>query len=92
MLYSNGTANLKPFQLLGSRLSLCLTCSVIAWPLVFWMLATFMATWLEPRPMLMASGMGDRKWLASCSLLIILSRISAQPAVFMSWTFRPSFL
>jgi hypothetical protein len=44
-----------------------------------------------PRPRLMASGMGLRKCVASYSLLIILSRMSAQPAVFTTSTFRPCF-
>ena len=88
MLYSKGTANLKPFHCFGSRLSLCLRCSVMAWPLVFWMLATSIGIWVEPRPIEIASGMGDRKWLASCSLLSILSRISAQPAVLLSCTLK----
>ncbi len=92
MLNSNGTANLKPFHILGSRLSLCLLASVMAWPLVFWMVATFMGTGFEPTPMDIASGMGLRKWVASYSLLIILSRISAQPAVLTTSTFRPSLL
>jgi hypothetical protein len=43
----------------------------------------------EPRPIEIAIGIGDRKCDASCSLFSILSRISAQPAVFMSDTLRP---
>ena len=89
MLYSNGIANLKPFQFFGSRLSLCLSAMVMAWPLMFWMVATFIGVALEPRPIEMASGMGDKKCVASYSLLIILSRISAQPAVLVTSTFRP---
>ena len=92
MLYSNGIANLKPFQFFGSRLSLCLRASVMAWPFTFWMVATFMGVALEPRPMEIASGMGLRKCVASYSLLIILSRISAQPAVLVTSTFRPCLL
>jgi hypothetical protein len=38
-----------------------------------------------------ASGMGERKCVASYSLLIILSRISAQPAVLITSTLRPCF-
>src|SRR5256885_2447094 len=53
---------------------------LMAWPLMFWMVATFMGVALEPRPSDMARGMGLRKWVASYSLLMILSRISAQPA------------
>jgi hypothetical protein len=89
--YSKGTANLKPFQFFGSRLSLCLLASVMAWPLVFWIVATFIGMAVLPRPRLMASGIGLRKCVASYSLLIILSRISAQPAVFTTSTFRPCF-
>lgn len=92
MLYSNGIASLKPFHCFGSRLSLCLRCSVIAWPLVFCIVATFIGVAAEPSPMLMASGIGERKCEASCSLLSIFSRISAQPAVLRNCTLRPSFL
>jgi hypothetical protein len=88
-LYSKGTANLKPFQFFGSRLSLCLLASVMAWPLMFWMVATFIGVAALPRPIEMASGIGLRKCVASYSLFSILSRISAQPAVFTSCTFRP---
>ncbi len=35
MEYSNGTANLKPFHIFGSFLSLCLVDSTMAWPLMF---------------------------------------------------------
>ena len=91
MLYSKGTANFMPFHIFGSRLSLCLLASVIAWPLVFWMVATFIGTWLEPAPIEMASGMGDRKCVASYSLLSILSRMSAHPAVLTTSTLSPCF-
>ncbi|MCY1368025.1 hypothetical protein D9M69_549840 [compost metagenome] len=70
---------------------LCLSASVMAWPLMFWMVATFIGTALLPRPRLMASGMGERKWVASYSLLITLSRTSAQPAVLVTSTLRPCF-
>jgi len=86
---SKGTANSKPFQFFGSRFSLCLSASVMAWPLVFWMAATFIGTGLLPTPIEMASGMGDKKCVASYSLLIILSRMSAQPAVFTTCTSSP---
>ncbi len=84
-MYSKGMANLKPFQFFGSRLFLCLTRQRDG-------LAVGVLDGghvhgrdrLEPRPMEIASGMGDRKCEASCSLLIILSRISAQPAVLVS--------
>ncbi len=42
--------------------------------------------------MLMASGIGLRKCVASYSLLSILSRISAQPAVFTTSTLSPCLL
>ena len=42
-----------------------------------------------PRPRLMASGIGLRKCVASYSRFMILSRISAQPAVFCSDTVSP---
>ena len=56
------------------------------------MVATFMGVVLAPSPMLMAKGMGDRKCDASYSLLIILSRIKAQPAVLVTSTFKPCLL
>ena len=52
--------------------------------MTFWIVATFIGWATEPRPIEIASGIGDRKCEASCSLLIILSRISAQPAVLLS--------
>ena len=55
------------------------------------MVATFIGTALLPRPRLMASGMGERKCEASYSLLIILSRTRAQPAVLVTSTLRPCF-
>ena len=39
--------------------------------------------------MVIAIGIGARKCDASCSLLIILSRMSAHPAVLLSVTLRP---
>ncbi len=90
--YSKGIANLKPFHLDGSRLFLCFIASVIAWPLMFWIVATRIGCATEPSPMLIAIGIGDRKCDASCSLFSILSRISAQPAVLLSCTFSPCFL
>ena len=64
----------------------------MAWPLMFWIVATFMGVAFEPRPIEMARGMGLRKCVASYSLFIILSRISAQPAVLVTSTFRPCCL
>ena len=92
MEYSNGIANFIPRHLVGSRFSLCLFAKVIAWPLIFWIVATFIGEGLEPNPMEIESGIGDRKWEASSSLLIILSLIKAQPAVFIKETLRPCFL
>ena len=89
MLWSKGIANLKPFQFFGSRLPLCLLASTMAWPLMFWIVATFIGIAALPRPSEIASGIGLRKCVASYSLFMILSRISAQPAVFCSVTFRP---
>ena len=40
--------NLKPFQSLGSRRSLCLFASVIAWPLMFSIAATLHGIALDP--------------------------------------------
>jgi hypothetical protein len=85
-------ANLKPFQFFGSRLFLCLLASVMAWPLMFWMVATFMGEALEPTPIEMAIGIGASMCVASYSLFSTLSRISAQPAVFTMLTLRPCFL
>jgi hypothetical protein len=66
-----------------------LFASVIAWPFVFWMVATCIGCATEPSPSEIASGIGDRKCDASCSPFSILSRISAQPAVLFSVTFSP---
>ena len=73
-------------------MSLCFMARVMAWPLMFCTVATFMGVALEPSPMLMAKGMGERKCEASYSLLIILSRTRAQPAVLVTSTFRPCLL
>jgi hypothetical protein len=84
--------NLKPFQFFGSRLFLCLLAITMAWPLMFWMVITLVGAAFEPTPIEMASGIGASIWDASNSLLMTLSRISAQPAVFISVTLSPSFL
>jgi hypothetical protein len=34
--------------------------SVMAWPLMFWMVATRIGCATEPRPMLIATGIGER--------------------------------
>ncbi len=81
-----------PFQDFGSRLSLCLTASVIAWPLMFSTAGMVYGIGLEPAPIVIASGIGDSMWAASYSLLMVLSRITAQPAVLITSTSRPCFL
>ncbi len=43
----------------------------------------------EPAPMVMAIGIGASMWAASYSLLSVLSRITAQPAVRTTFTLRP---
>ena len=83
-------ANFMPFQFLGSRFSLCLTCSVMALPLMFSMAGMTMGVASAPRPMVMASGMGESMWAASNSPANTLSRTTAQPAVRFSVTFKPS--
>jgi hypothetical protein len=47
---------------------------------------------LEPAPSVIASGMGESMWAASYSLLSVLSRITAQPAVLITSTFSPCLL
>ncbi|MOA64738.1 hypothetical protein D3C78_1908900 [compost metagenome] len=71
---------------------MCLSARVMPWPLMFWMVAARIGWALEPRPMEMASGIGARKCEASTSPLSMLSRISAQPAVFCRLTSRPCSL
>src|SRR5215470_2124569 len=46
---------------------------------------------LEPAPSVMASGMGESMCAASYSLFSVLSRMTAQPAVLTTSTFRPCF-
>src|SRR6516165_5939619 len=84
-------ANLNPFQFLGSRLSLCFIASVIAWPLMFSIAATLKGMAVEPRPSEIAIGIGESIWAASYSLFSVLSRMTAQPAVLTTSTFRPCF-
>ena len=81
--------NLNPFQSRGSRLSLCLAASVIAWPLTFSMAATLHGIGFDPAPIEIASGIGDSMCEASYSPFSDLSRITAQPAVRTTSTFRP---
>jgi hypothetical protein len=40
----------------------------------------------------MASGIGESMWAASYSLLMVLSRTTAQPAVLITSTFNPCLL
>ena len=78
-----------PFQCFGSRLSLCLIASVMPWPLMFSIAGTANGTGCEPSPSEIASGIGDSMWAASYSLLMVLSRTTAQPAVFTTSTLSP---
>ena len=87
---SKGTAKRKPLHCRGSRRSLCRFARVIAWPLVFSMAATAQGTGCAtPTPSDMAIGMGESMCAASYSRAIALSRITAQPAVRTTSTFRP---
>ncbi len=70
-------------------MSLCFIASVIAWPLMFSMAGTVYGSGRAPAPSVIASGMGESMWAASYSLLSVLSRITAQPAVFTTSTFSP---
>ena len=44
---------------------------------------------VEPAPSVIASGIGVSMWLASYSPFSDLSRATAQPAVLITWAFRP---
>ena len=66
--------------------------SVMAWPLMFSTAGIVKGTELEPTPSVMASGIGESMCAASYSLLSVLSRITAQPAVFTTSTFSPCLL
>src|SRR5580704_17874648 len=81
----------KPFHDFGSRLSLCLPASVMPWPLTFSIAGTVKGIGCEPSPSEIAIGMGASMWAASYSLLSVLSRTTAQPAVFTTSTSRPCF-
>jgi hypothetical protein len=90
MEQSKGTAKRKPFHCLGSRRSLCLLARVTAWPLVFSIAATARGIGAAtPAPKLIASGIGLSMCAASYSRAMALSRITAQPAVRTTSTFRP---
>ncbi len=84
-------ASLKPFQFFGSRLSLCLVARQIACPLTFSMAGTAKGTGFDPSP----SGDGERhrrQHVGGVVFLVqVLSRTTAQPAVFTTSTFRPCF-
>lgn len=82
-------ANLSPFHDFTSILSLCLMPSVKDWPLMFSMAAATKGIGFDPSPCEMASGIGASMRAASYSLLMVLSRTTAQPAVFTTSTLRP---
>ena len=82
---------MKPFHIFGSRLSLCFTASVMAWPLMFSTAGIVQGMGLEPAPTEIASGIGDSMCAASYSFASDLSRMTAQPAVFTTSTSRPCF-
>ena len=82
-------ANFMPFQSFGSRLSLCFIASVMPCPLMFSIAGTVNGIALAPSPSEIAIGIGASMWAASYSLLMVLSRITAQPAVFTTSTLRP---
>ena len=91
MLYSKGTANLKPFHIAGSRFVLVLDGQRDGLPVGVLDRRHVHRRALLPTPRLIASGIGLRKCVASYSLLSILSRMRAQPAVFTTSTFSPCF-
>ena len=62
---------------------------MIAWPLMFSIAGTVYGIAFEPTPSVIAIGIGDSMWAASYSLLMVLSRITAQPAVLITSTLRP---
>ena len=78
-----------PFQSFGSRLSLCFMASVMPWPLMFSIAGTVNGIALAPSPSEIAIGIGASMCAASYSLLMVLSRITAQPAVLTTSTLRP---
>ena len=75
-----------PFQVFGSRRSLQRHRRQIAWPLMFSIAGTVNGTAVEPSPIEIAIGIGASMWAASYSLLMVLSRITAQPAVLTTST------
>ena len=78
-----------PFQSFGSRLSLCLIASVMPWPLMFSIAGTVNGIACAPSPSEIAIGIGASMCAASYSLFMVLSRITAQPAVLTTSTLRP---
>ncbi len=78
-----------PFQSFGSRLSLCFIASVMPCPLMFSIAGTAKGIGCAPSPSEIAIGIGASMWEASYSLLMVLSRITAQPAVLTTSTLRP---
>ncbi len=77
-----GDAELEALPLLGSRLSLCLLCRTMAWPLMFWMVATYHRLRHRAEAHEIATRHGREEVAGVVLLESILSRISAQPAVF----------
>jgi hypothetical protein len=82
-------ANFMPFQSFGSRRSLCFIASVMPCPLMFSIAGTVNGIALAPKPSEIAIGIGASMWAASYSLLMVLSRMTAQPAVFTTSTLSP---
>ncbi len=82
-------ANFIPFQSFGSRRSLCFMASVMPCPLTFSIAGTVNGIGCAPSPSEIAIGIGASMCEASYSLLMVLSRITAQPAVFTTSTFSP---
>ena len=78
-----------PFQVFGSRWSLCFMARQIAWPLMFSIAGTVNGVGSEPSPIEIAIGIGASMCAASYSLLMVLSRMTAQPAVFTTSTLSP---
>ena len=86
---SNGTPNLKPFQLLGSRLSLCFKARVMAWPLIFSTAGMVNAIACGAKPKAHRNRHGRQHMRRIVFLAQRLSRMTAQPGVLTSSTFSP---
>ena len=83
---------MKPFISAAFFTLLCLTWSVMAWPLTFSTAGMTYGTDCEPTPSEIASGIGESMCVASVSPLIEMSRIIAQLDAFRTCTLRPCFL